>query len=193
MLRLKRYYAESWDAGNILGGVHSSGIRFQSVLLLVLSVCARERYRQARWGWVSRQYTNMHTQHCYTAMPCAGIFLLVPLAFHLTCWRLQRNTLLCLLILNPWMIQIFVTSACLVPFRSRDVPLCCTEVLASACCSPFLMVNGERMSVGVCVCVSKLYKSPHRHPFGNLFYEIFISMFSNVHVLRNNKQHRENI
>lgn len=55
---------------------------------------------------------------------------------------------------------------------------------------PFL--NGE-WRASVCVCESKLYKSPHRHPFGNLFYEIFISMFSNVHVLRNNKQHRENI
>lgn len=43
MLRLKNqphcYSAESWDADNILGGgVHSSGIRFQSVQFLVLSI-----------------------------------------------------------------------------------------------------------------------------------------------------------
>lgn len=71
----------------------------------------------------------------------------------------------------------------LVPFSSTAPS--CTGVLAFACCSPFLKVNGG------CVCV--LYKSPYTHPFGNLFYEIFISMFSNVHVLRNNKQYGENI
>lgn len=57
-------------------------------------------------------------------------------------------------------------------------------ILALACCRPFLMVNGD------CVCALRI---PYTHPFGNLFYEIFISMFSNVRVLRNNKQHREYI
>lgn len=80
------------------------------------------------------------------------------------------------------------------PFQEQR----CSSLLYRGTCfcllQPFL--NGEWRANecgGVCVCVSKLYKSPHRHPFGNLFYEIFISMFSNVHVLRNNKQHRENI
>jgi len=42
-----------------------------------------------------------------------------------------------------------VTEVCLVPFRSRAGFCCCTEVLAFACCSPFLMVNGEWVSVCV--------------------------------------------
>lgn len=76
------------------------------VFVPVIFICAPERYKQAHWGWLSRQYTNMYTQHCYTGLPCTGIFLLVPLALHLTCWGLQRKMLLCLLILNHWMIPI---------------------------------------------------------------------------------------
>lgn len=38
-----------------------------------------------------------------------------------------------------------------------------SEVLASACCSPFLMVNGERVSVGVHVCEQAL-QTPSQTP-----------------------------
>lgn len=51
------------------------------------------------------------------------------------------------------------------------------------------------MCAGECVRgrARELCRSPYPQPFGNLLYEIFISVFSNVHVLRNSKQHRQNI